>query len=354
MTLISLLNAKVAGYEHAIRRNLIWIIALSYVMAGVLPGLGLALRSLDLGHVNLFHFRISFLLPPLMLGLLLFNGGLGVKADDLKHVVKRPIILLGGGFANVAVPLAFIVAASIALRLWHNPEESQQILVGLAIVASMPIAGASTAWAQNADGNLALSIGLVLLTTALSPLLTPAVLHAAGFLTTGDYSEDLHEIASKGAVSFIGVWVLLPSLLGVLSRILLSDASMMAATPYLKLTNYATLVLLNYSSASLALPAIISQPDPDFMAAMIVIVLALCAAAFGSGYFLARLCHAGEKDRASLTFGLGMNNNGAGLVLASTLLTDHPEVMLPVIFYTLVQHLMASFVDFSLFRGKDA
>ncbi|HET6377190.1 MAG TPA: bile acid:sodium symporter [Methylocella sp.] len=208
------------------------------------------------------------------------------------------------------MPLAFIVAASVALRLWHNAEESQQILTGLAIVASMPIAGASTAWAQNADGNLALSIGLVLLTTALSPLLTPAVLHAAGFLTMGDYSEDLHEIASEGAVSFIGSWVLLPSLLGILGRVLLSDASMTAATPYLKLINYAALVLLNYSNASLALPAIISQPDPDFMAAMIVIVAALCAAAFSSGYFLARLCRAGKKDTASLTFGLGMNNTG--------------------------------------------
>ncbi|HET6377189.1 MAG TPA: hypothetical protein VFG05_02610 [Methylocella sp.] len=49
-----------------------------------------------------------------------------------------------------------------------------------------------------------------------------------------------------------------------------------------------------------------------------------------------------------------MNNNGAGLVLASTLLTDHPEVMLPVIFYTLVQHLAAACVDFSVFRGREA
>ncbi|HET6375490.1 MAG TPA: bile acid:sodium symporter, partial [Methylocella sp.] len=325
-----------------------------YFMAGVLPRPGLALRGLDLGDFKIFQIRISFLLPQIMLGLLLFNGGLGVKAGDLKHVLKRPFILLGGSFANAAVPLAFIAAASVALRLWHNGEESQQILTGLAIVASMPIAGASTAWAQNADGNLALSIGLVLLTTALSPSLTPAVLHAAGFLTMGDYSEDLHEIASEGAVSFIGSWLLLPSLLGILGRILLSDASMTAAAPYLKLINYAALVLLNYSNASLALPAIISQPDPDFMAAMIVLVLALCAAAFGSGYFLACHCRAGKKDKASLTFGLGMNNNGAGLVLASTLLTDHPEVMLPVIFYTLVQHLVAACVDFSVFRGREA
>ena len=37
-----------------------------------------------------------------------------------------------------------------------------------------------------------------------------------------------------------------------------------------------------------------------------------------------------------------MNNNGTGLVLASIALADHPQVMLPIIFYNLVQHLVAS------------
>jgi predicted Na+-dependent transporter len=56
----------------------------------------------------------------------------------------------------------------------------QNILVGLALVASMPVAGSSTAWSQNTDGDMALSLGLVLLTTLLSPLTTPAALHAVG------------------------------------------------------------------------------------------------------------------------------------------------------------------------------
>jgi BASS family bile acid:Na+ symporter len=44
-------------------------------------------------------------------------------------------------------------------------------------------------------------------------------------------------------------------------------------------------------------------------------------------------------------FGLGMNNNGTGLVLASLALADHPRVTLPIIFSNLVQHLAAGFVD---------
>lgn len=44
-------------------------------------------------------------------------------------------------------------------------------------------------------------------------------------------------------------------------------------------------------------------------------------------------------------FGLGMSNNGTGLVLTSMALSDHPEIMLPIIFYNLIQHLVAASVD---------
>ena len=41
-------------------------------------------------------------------------------------------------------------------------------------------------------------------------------------------------------------------------------------------------------------------------------------------------------------FGLGMTNNGTGLVLATTALAHVPDVMLLVIFYNLVQHIVAA------------
>ena len=83
-------------------------------------------------------------------------------------------------------------------------------------------------------------------------------------------------------------------------------------------------------------------PDPDFLFAVIVIVSVLCVAGFGCGFLLSRALRANRSETASLMFALGMNNNGAGLVLASMALVDHPQVMLPIIFYNLVQHLFAS------------
>src|SRR3984893_17464838 len=178
------------------------------------PSLGVRIRSIELGSIDAWRTRITFSLPPAMLAFLLFNAGLGVRTKELAGLLRNPSLLLVGALGNLFVPLAFVVGVNITMKLWHNSDEVQQLLTGLALVASMPIAGASTAWAQNANGNLAMSLGLILLTTLCSPVLTPIVLDTVGFVTTGDYSEDLHELAANGAGGFLAAWVILPSLLG--------------------------------------------------------------------------------------------------------------------------------------------
>jgi bile acid:Na+ symporter, BASS family len=330
-----------------IHRHFIWMIISSYIVAAMMPGFGLWIRNVSFGGAGILQNNLVLSLPLLMLAALLFNAGLGVKTEELTRLLQKPFLLLGGVSGNLMIPVVFIVAVSFLMHIWHDPEEVQQILV-----ASMPIAGASTAWSQNANGSLALSLGLVLSTTALSPLLTPFVLHMAGFVTTGDYSEDLHELASGEAASFLGIWVILPTLLGILVHMLAGELLVTRAMPYLKIINYCILLLLNYSNASLTLPNVVSQPDMDFLAVTLTIVMALCISAFSSGYLLARFFRVCNSETVSLVFGLGMNNNGTGLVLASVALADHPQVMLPIIFYNLVQHLVASIVDLALFKSR--
>jgi BASS family bile acid:Na+ symporter len=340
-----------AAVQHSIHKYFIWIIFSCYVLAAVLPGAGLFIRNIDLGSVVVVQTPIHLSLPALMLAFLLFNAGLGIRTRDLTGLARDPSPLILGATANLLAPLAFIASVSATMKLWHNPEEVQQILTGLALVASMPIAGASSAWAQNANGNLALSVGLILLTTLCSPALTPVSLHAVGFMTTGDYSEDLHELAKNGAGAFLGVWIILPSFLCMLTHRILGEKQVSQISPYMKLGNSVVLVLLNYANASLSLPGVVSQPDFDFIIIMLLIVSLLCLAMFGMGYALARGFHLDRAGTASLMFGLGMNNNGAGLVLASVELSDHPAIMLPIILYNLVQHFMASLADKMLSRS---
>jgi BASS family bile acid:Na+ symporter len=293
----------------------------------------------------MFGARSRVSLSMLMLASLLLNAGLGVRADTIRQMFRSPRLVIAGLAANLIVPIAFILCVTKAMAGWHNADEVQNILVGLALVASMPVAGSSTAWAQNADGDLTLSLGLVVFSTVLSPVTTPLALHSIGLLATGDYAEDLHELAVGGTGMFLGLCVLAPSIIGIGLRRILGDTRINAVRPRLKLSNSVILLVLNYANASVSLPQAVAQPDLDFLAVTLAIVVSLCILAFAAGWLISRRLKATPSQATSLMFGLGMNNNGTGLVLASMALADHPRVMLPIIFYNLVQHLIAGAVD---------
>jgi BASS family bile acid:Na+ symporter len=333
-----------------LHRHFIWFLIGSYLIAGIYPAWGLWMRSIALRDLDLFQEETSITLPMLMLAFLLMNAGLGIDPSQLRQMLRSPLALLTGLAANLLVPLAFIFVVSQTMELWHNPEEMQNILVGLALVASMPIAGSSTAWSQNTNGNLALSLGLVLLSTFLSPVTTPVALHAVGWMAKGSYAGELHALARYRTGSFLILCVLVPSLVGIFLHRLLGEARVAAAKPHLKLLNSLNLLLLSYSNAAVSLPQAITNPDWDFLAVTLAIVVSLCLLAFTSGWLVARSLAVDFGEQVSLMFGLGMNNNGTGLVLASMTLAAHPLVMLPIIFYNLVQHLVAGCVDFFLCR----
>ena len=265
-----------AKLSHFVHTHLLWLMIGSYAVAAFAPALGLWVRDVSVGDIAMFGFTTRISLSMLMLASLLLNAGLGVKLEDIRKMVRSPNLVAAGLLANLLIPIAFILVVSRAMVGWHNADEIQNILVGLALVASMPIAGSSTAWAQNADGDLTLSLGMVLFSTLLSPVTTPLALHSVGLMATGDYAEDLHELAAGGTGMFLAVCVLAPSLIGIGIRRGVGDARYAAAKPRLKLINSVILLVLNYSNASVSLPQAVADPDPDFLAVTVGIVVVLC------------------------------------------------------------------------------
>lgn len=330
-----------ARCSHFVHAHFLPLIIASYAVAALAPAAGLWIRDVSFGEVLLAGSSVRMGLPMLMLSALLLNAGLGVDPRQVGRMFRAPGLLGAGLAANLLVPIAFIFGIAQLMGGWHNAGEVQEILVGLALVAAMPIAGSSTAWSQNADGELALSLGLVLFSTLLSPLTTPLALRAVGLVTIGDYAEALRSLAAGGTGLFLALCVLAPALIGIGLRGAAGEACYRAARPGLKLANAAILLTLNYSNASVSLPKVIANPDLDFLAAALAIVAGLCALGFAAGWGVSRALRATRAQRASLMFGLGMNNNGTGLVLASMALADFPRAMLPIILYNLVQHFFA-------------
>lgn len=338
---------------HFIHKNLLWFLLGLYVLALIAPQPGLWLRGLSFGRIVWMDGSdLKLSMPVFMLSFLLFNAGLGTHAKELWNLKKRPGLLIIGILANLLIPVAYIALFAVLGSTWHNTDELQHILVGLALVAAMPIAGSSTAWSQNVNGNLALSLGLVVTSTLLSPWTTPVVLHAVAFLTKGDYSEDLHELAQHGTTAFLAFSVVLPSLLGIIVRHFVGQERLRPVQPYLKLLNILNLLLLSYSNAAVSLPQAFIKPDWDFIGLVILLTSGLCLLAFGVGWLIAKANKATQAEQSALMFGLGMNNNGTGLVLSAMALGDHPAVMIPILFYNLSQQVIAGLIDAKVTRDN--
>jgi BASS family bile acid:Na+ symporter len=325
--------------------RLLWLLLGTYVLAALLPAGGLWMREVSLGEWRLLGEASRLTLPMALLALLLFNAGLDIPLAQLRKLAGEPSILVVGLVANLAIPVFYIFGVAQFLPAWSEEAAIELIVLGLALIASMPIAASSAAWAQHANGNLALSLGLILGSTLLSPLTTPVVILAVGWLTGGDYAEGLEVLLGSGMSVFLTVFVLLPSLLGVAARRLIGEGPTGRAKPTLKLVNSLILLLLNYTNASVSLPGVVAEPDWGFLSVALAVALGMCVFTFVGGWLLACFLRADDGQRTALMFGLGLNNNSTGLVLASVALAHLPGVMLPAILYTLVQHLVAGVVN---------
>ena len=170
---------KKSVVSQFLHQHLLKLIVVSYGLAAVYPMPGLLIKDSNILELFGISGRFAITSPKLLLWLLLFSAGLRVRASRIGELARRPRMVLAGLASNLAVPLAFLALMAPALRAWHNPEEAAIVFIGLALVSSMPIAGSSTGWAQAADGDMVLSLGLVLGSTLLSPLTAPGALHAA-------------------------------------------------------------------------------------------------------------------------------------------------------------------------------
>jgi BASS family bile acid:Na+ symporter len=334
-----------------LHHNFLWLLIGAYALAGIVPSAGRWLASLATTN-QLFGSEFRASAPAVMLGVLLFAAGLAVKGEHLSGVFRRPTTLILGLGATIVVPVLVLLAAAPLLALWHDPAEARDVLVGLAVVAAMPVAGSSAGWARAADGDCALSLGLVLLSTVMSPLTTPLALGAAALVAPGDASTALSGLSGAGgAAVFLANWVILPMALGLGVRWIIGGRRADALGAPVKVITSLVLLVLCYSNASACLPTALATPDWDFLALVVSAAALMCAIAFATGFAAARCVRADPARRAALVFGVGMANNGAGLAMAAGALAGFPMALLPIVAVNLVQHLGAGWADAHLRRG---
>jgi bile acid:Na+ symporter, BASS family len=320
-----------------LHRHFLPLLIGTYMLAAIVPLPGQFVQSLQVRSGT-----ASATTPAILLAALLFSAGLGTRLTDAKQAVRRPMPLLAGVIASVVVPFLLVVGTSLVLGGWHDPHEVQCLIVGLGLVAAMPIAGSSVAWAQTAGGNAAFSVGLVLSSTVLSPLTTPFALKMLDPMVSGAAGDALSGLTAGSALDFLVWGVVVPTMAGITVRVSIGPTRTAQVLPTAKLVSTGVLLTLCYINASTALPALVAKPDWDFLGLVVAATGVMCALGFLTGATIGRIVRLDRSGRVALTYGLGMSNNGTALVVAGSAFAGLPEAIISVVVYNLVQHVGAA------------
>ena len=140
------------GLNAVLRDRMLLLVVASYGLAAALPAAGVCIRDATLVNVQTGLAPVRVTIPAFLLAILLLGAGLRVQGERVRAVIRRPAMIVAGIVANLTVPVIYLFLLVPLLGFWHNPDEVAAIVIGLGLVASMPVAGSSTGWAQHAGG----------------------------------------------------------------------------------------------------------------------------------------------------------------------------------------------------------
>ncbi len=339
--------AIVVGWMHD---HFLWLLVGCYLLAAVVPGPGLMLRQFSWGSSDAGEITV----PVLLLTLLLFCAAAVVRWEQVWHLMERPGIIVIALIATWLVPCLFVTVLGGSLPRFFASEATSELLVGLALVAAMPVANSSVAWTQNSRGNVALGLGLIVLTIVISPIATPQMLKLMGLALSDEATEQCEELVKRFSGAFFIVWVILPSLAGMLFNRLVGAEGIQKNRGAIRLVSAIALLALNYTNASLAMPQVFERAALQMIALASLLAISLQLLGVLTAWVMSRVIALDKESTIALVFAFSMKHTGVALVLAGVVLESKPRVVLLIVMATLLQHILAAIVDWTIARMKPA
>ncbi len=324
-----------------IHKYFLWLLVACYLLAALFPGPGLAIRKLSFGQSS----GDEITAPMLLLALLLFCAASVVRWSQVRDLIHFPGILLLSLIAIWVLPGMFVSLLSWGLPHILKETATSGMIVGLALIAVMPTANSSVAWTQNARGNMALGLSLIVLTIVLSPLATPQMLQLMGLILSDQETAQCEQLVARFSGMFFIIWVILPSMAGMLCNRLVGPDRIKQAGNSIRLASAATLLTLNYTNASLAMPKVFDREGPQIILPAITLAILLQLFGIVSAWAMAHLLRLPRESRIALTFSFSMKHTGLALVLAGEVLQHEPHAILIIVLATLSQHIVAGIAD---------
>ncbi len=267
---------------------------------------------------------------PYLFAFVTLTMALGCGLAQIKLVIMRPLpVLWAMLIAHLLLPL---LAYGIGAALFgaHSP-----YTVGFVLFTLIPFGVSSVIWVGLSGGSVPLMLCLVVLDSALSPVLVPAGIHAI-------FGQGVEVNTAKIMLDLL-IIVVLPTIIGValhqFSKGRINPAVKPYTAPVAKLC-FVAVVMLN----SVAIAPFVLQLGGD-MLKLVPVVIGLVLLCYAAGY-AGSLGFGSRELTATLSYATGMRNISLGIVLAMGYFS--PLTAVPVVLSILIQQPAATLFHYIL------
>lgn len=238
---------------------------------------------------------------PWIFAFVTFIGALRIDFDSFKQTIKKPKPMIGVlSILRLFMPLWALLLGRFIFPGYIDTQ------IGLLLFALIPVGVNSVLWTVLHQGNVALTLSVVLLDTLLSPLLLPLSV----LLLTGVPIR----LETAGLMMSLLQMVVLPSLVGMmvnqLTKGVLFKKWHRKLIPVSKM-GLLTVMMINGSTVRDDFTTV----DLQWVGVMVSIVF-LAVSGYTMSWYLAKLLKLGEADTKAVVFSGGMRNISAGIVIA--------------------------------------
>lgn len=240
----------------------------------------------------------------LALMLVMFSIALGLRVDDFRFLIDKPILFLGGVLAQVFV-LPFV---TWALILVLSPPAS--VALGMIVVACCPGGAVSNLMTYLSRGNVAASVALTATSSLLAAILTPASI--LFWSHSYEPTSTLLKTLDVSPFVFLTQTTLLLALPLLLGMIVAARAPDVAARIKRHAALLGTSVLVGVVIYGIVYFSDILIP---VLSVIGIIVLLHNAVAFATGAAAGLVLSGMTATRRALTFEIGIQNSGLALVI---------------------------------------
>ena len=247
-----------------------------------------------------------------LLGVVMFGMGLTLKAEDFKIVFSRPKEVIVGFLAQFALmPLI----AFLLIKIFALPPE---LAVGVMLVGTCPGGTASNVITYIAKGDVALSVGMTIVSTIFAPFLTP--------LFTQIYIGEIVDVNILDMFFSIVKVVLIPIILGLLVNRFFGNFTqkIVKILPAVSSLAIAVIVAAVVSASS---EKLLNAVNTSTLIIVVVILHNLCG--YAAGYGVARLLKLQDPKCRALSIEVGMQNSGLAAGLAAAHFAQYPLATIP-------------------------